>query len=81
LPARNTRITTAATMTMCHQTLTWLSNATRLIPAMFIASWISMRMPIVTSCPLRMPGMSSVVLKTPPVSLSTIVALMNPAAA
>ena len=70
-----------ATIAICHQTLTWLSSATRLMPAMFIASWMSIRAPIVTSWPFTIPGITSVVLKTPLVSLSMIVALMKPAAA
>ena len=49
---------------------------------MFITSWMSIRMPIVTSWPLRMPGMISVVFVKPgAVRRSMIVALMKPAAA
>ena len=39
-------------MTMCHQTLTWLSSATRRMPAMFRNSWTSMMTPIVVSWPV-----------------------------
>ena len=46
-------MTTAATMTMCHHTLTWLSIATRLMPTMFRMSSTSMRMPIVRIWPVR----------------------------
>ena len=66
---------------MCHQTLTWFKSATRLMPPIFIASSMSIRMPIVTSWPLRTFGMNSTVLNVPPKILSMIVALMKPAAA
>ena len=68
-------------MTMCHQTLTWFSSETRLMPPMFMASWTSIRMPIVTSCPFSTFGMNSVVLNVMLKILSMIVALMKPAAA
>ncbi len=58
-------MTIAATATMCHQTLTWLRRATRLIPAMFMASWMSMRMPIVRSWPVR--------IAVPPAARITVV--------
>ena len=48
---RRAATTTAATMAMCHHTLTWFRNATRLIPAMLRTSSMSIRMPIVTSWP------------------------------
>ncbi len=78
-------MTTAATMTMCHQTLTWLSRATRLMPMMFSASSSNIRMPIVTSWPLSRPGINSVVFPyVMPALLRSgvmIVALRNAAAA
>ena len=51
-PARKIRTTTSATITMCHQTLTWFSRATTLMPPMFRPSWMSMITPIVTSWPV-----------------------------
>src|SRR3990172_1701113 len=82
LPVRKMKTTTAATMAMCHQTLTWLRSATRLMPAMFMSSWMSMSTPIVTSWPLSTPGMNSVVLPNPgAVKRSMIAALRKPAAA
>ena len=39
----------AATMAMCHQTLTWLRMATTLMPTMLRARQMSMSTPIVTS--------------------------------
>ena len=40
-------------MPMCHHTLTWFSSATSRIPAMFKASSMSIRTPIVTRAPVR----------------------------
>ena len=81
LPVTKIRTTTIATIPMCHHTLTWLSSATRLMPAMLRPSWIARITPIVTSWPLRTPWMNSVVLNVPPVIRSTMVALRKPAAA
>ena len=85
MPARKIRTTTAATMAMCHQTLTWFSSETRVMPAMFIASWTSMRMPIVISWPFRYPPRNVVVLVYSMLKFDRIgvmiVAFRNPAAA
>ncbi len=55
LPVAKMNTTTAATIAMCHHTLTWLSRATRLMPAMLRNSWMMRITPIVTSWPLSTP--------------------------
>ena len=65
LPAMKTRTTTAATMAICHHTLTWLSIATRLIPATLSARHIAIRTPMVTSAPDR--------IGTSPLAMITVV--------